>query len=168
MVRKLLLPFPLLSDPEGAVIQRYGVWNEKERIAIPAIVVIDQADVIRYVYAGRDFADRPGDEAVFEALDKAGSEPVTPLGKPGIQVTAEEAETTPDRGRNAYTLENLVPYYRGVYFATVALKERLAARPRENRDAIREIGQYQQMVQRYSEALRETITMTRESEERTP
>ena len=68
MARKLLLPFPLLSDPEGQVIQGYGQWNEKERIAIPAIVVIDQEDVVRYGYAGRDFADRPGDEAVFDEL----------------------------------------------------------------------------------------------------
>jgi len=28
MVDKLLLSFPLLSDPEGRVIKRWDVWNE--------------------------------------------------------------------------------------------------------------------------------------------
>lgn len=162
MARKLLLPFPLLSDPEGQVIQGYGQWNEKERIAIPAIVVIDQEDVVRYGYAGRDFADRPGDEAVFDALDAIAHAPSSQSRPPDTRVSVEQAEAIPDRGRTAYTLENLVPYYNGVYFATVALKERLASRVQENQDAFREIGRYQQMVQRHRDALRETVKMRQE------
>jgi hypothetical protein len=30
MVEKLLLPFPLLSDPEGRVIKAWGVWTDGE------------------------------------------------------------------------------------------------------------------------------------------
>ena len=30
MVEKLLLPFPLLSDPEGRVIKEWGVWSDTE------------------------------------------------------------------------------------------------------------------------------------------
>ena len=68
MVDKLLLPFGLLSDPEGEVIKRYGVWSERDSIAVPAIFVIDAQGVVRYAYQGQDFADRPGDGPVFEAL----------------------------------------------------------------------------------------------------
>ena len=41
MIQKLLLPFRLLSDPEGErAIKRYEVWNEQGRIAIPAVVAV--------------------------------------------------------------------------------------------------------------------------------
>lgn len=68
MIAKLILPFSLLSDPEGEVSRRYGVWDEEGRIARPAIFVIDAAGVVRYAYVGEDFADRPGDEPVLTAL----------------------------------------------------------------------------------------------------
>jgi peroxiredoxin len=70
MIDKLVLPFHLLSDPEGdRAIKSYGVWNEQGRIAIPSIVVVTQDHTVRYVYRGRDFADRPGDAEVLDALD---------------------------------------------------------------------------------------------------
>jgi peroxiredoxin len=68
MVEKLILPFGLLSDPDGEVIKRYGVWDEEGQIARPAIFVIDSGGVVRYAHVGEDFADRPGDEPVHEAL----------------------------------------------------------------------------------------------------
>lgn len=72
MVDKLLLPFSLLSDQDGVAIKRYGFWNEDEGTARPAIVVIGPDAVVRYVYQGRDFADRPGDDVVVEALQRNG------------------------------------------------------------------------------------------------
>jgi peroxiredoxin len=73
MIEKLLLPFKILSDPEGELaIKRYGVWNEQGRIAIPAVVVVGRDQRIRYQYAGQDFADRPGDDEIFRALDAGG------------------------------------------------------------------------------------------------
>jgi peroxiredoxin len=82
MVEKLLLHFPLLSDPNGQFISSYGLWEERglltprlpdrEPMAIPAIVVVGSSGTIRYVYAGVDFADRPGDESVFAALEGNG------------------------------------------------------------------------------------------------
>ena len=70
MVEKLLLPFPLLADTDGAVIKRYGVWHEARDMARPAIFVIDSGGRIRYRYVGQDFADRPGDDCVFAALQE--------------------------------------------------------------------------------------------------
>ena len=69
MIEKLLLPFRILSDPDGErAIKPYGVWNEQGRIAVPSIVVVAKNRTIRYVYKGQDFADRPGDSEVLNAL----------------------------------------------------------------------------------------------------
>jgi peroxiredoxin len=70
MIDKLRLPFHLLSDPDGdRAIRPYGVWNEQGRIAIPSIVAVAKDRTIRYVYKGQDFADRPGDAEVLNALN---------------------------------------------------------------------------------------------------
>jgi peroxiredoxin len=69
MVDKLLLPFPLLSDPEGRVIKEWGVWNENDGgIAKPSIFAIRKDGSIGWAYIGRDFADRPADDELFESL----------------------------------------------------------------------------------------------------
>jgi peroxiredoxin len=75
MIDKLLLPFRILIDPEGELaIKRYGVWNEQGRIAIPAVVVVGRDRRVRYQYAGQDFADRPGDDEIFRALEPRGAD----------------------------------------------------------------------------------------------
>ncbi len=72
MIDKLLLPFHVLSDPEGELaIKTYSVWNEQGRIAAPAVVAVAQDRTIRYLYTGQDFADRPGDEELLQALDES-------------------------------------------------------------------------------------------------
>jgi peroxiredoxin len=69
MIDKLLLPFDLLSDPEGeTAIKPFGLWDETGRISKPALVLTDRHGVIRYLFEGRDFADRPKDEIVLKAL----------------------------------------------------------------------------------------------------
>jgi peroxiredoxin len=69
MIEKLLLPFDLLSDPQGEVaIEPLGFWDGPGRISKPALVLTDRDGTIRYVYEGRDFADRPKDEAMMESL----------------------------------------------------------------------------------------------------
>ncbi|MCA1598619.1 MAG: peroxiredoxin family protein [Chloroflexi bacterium] len=160
MVEKLRLPFPLLSDPQGALSRCYGVWNDDQRLAIPAIVVVDRVGTVRWVYAGHDFADRPGDEDLFAALDDLGTggEP-RPAGEPERRVTATDAIHSVRPDRPAITLEQLGPYYRGAFFATVALKGRFAARGADGRAAVTEVGQYQRMVTEFSEAIAQTATM---------
>jgi hypothetical protein len=60
------------------------------------------------------------------------------------------------RGDPPAQLDTLAVYYRGVYFATVALKGRLAKLGPEGRVGVREVGRYQSMVKRYWDALEET------------
>jgi hypothetical protein len=159
MVEKLTLPFPLLSDPKGNLAKRCDLWNGKEGVAIPAIVIVDRRGVVRYLYAGHDFADRPGDEEVFGALDRlseAEVEDISAGGSVEIQATAEEAETSTVRpDRPPMPLEQLIPYYRGVFFATVALKRRFGEM--RDRDAFREVDRYQRMVKEYRAKIRETV-----------
>ncbi len=69
MVEKLILPFSLLADVDGEVIRRYGIWDEKGEISRPAIFVIDRAGTVRYAYVGEDFADRPGDKPIYDAMN---------------------------------------------------------------------------------------------------
>ena len=67
------------------------------------------------------------------------------------------------RGDPPRSLDYLIAYYRGVYFATVALKGRLTRLGPEYRDAVRTIGHYQTMVKGYMDALNETAAMDRPS-----
>lgn len=69
-------------------------------------------------------------------------------------------------GRPALELEHLAPLYRGVYFATVALKGRMAKLGPELRPAVEEITRYQAMVKRFIDALEETRRLHSERGER--
>ena len=69
MVGKLLLPFPILSDPESRVIKEWGVLNAAEHdIARPATFGIRRDGTIFYRYVGVDYTDRPTDEELFAGL----------------------------------------------------------------------------------------------------
>jgi hypothetical protein len=65
------------------------------------------------------------------------------------------------RGDPPAQLDYLIAYYRGVYFATVALKGRLAKLGPDEREALQEVGRYQGMVKRYWDALGETQQLHR-------
>jgi hypothetical protein len=155
MVDKLALPFSLISDPEGDLAKRLGVWNEDEGVAEPAIVVLDSSNEVRYAYTGgRDFSDRPAEEEVISALDEA----VAGNGASGeneIQITADEAaQSTVRPERSPMPLESLRPYYLGAYFTSVALKKRIG----DNEDG-QKVDEYREQVERYSEAVRQTLKM---------
>jgi AhpC/TSA family len=163
MVGKLLLPFPLLSDPRGELAKRYGLWDEEEGVAAPSIVVLDRSAEVRYLYCGSDFADRPGDEEVFAALDGLDTSIERITGEPEIAVTAPEARESSVRPeKRQITLEQLIPYYRGVFFTTVALKKRFGGWGRSGRNAFKEVDRYQAMVRRYRNALEKTVNLGRE------
>lgn len=159
MSRKLKLPFPLLSDPRGDLAKRCGLWNEKEGVAVPAIVVVDRSGEIRYLYAGSDFADRPGDEEIFAALDDLEDTDKHGLSGPEIEVSASEAQDSVRPNKPPMTLEQLMVYYRAVYFMSVALKKRFGRWGRSGRDAFEEVDRYQAITSEYAQALRETVKL---------
>jgi peroxiredoxin len=160
LVGKLLLPFPLLSDPEGELARLFGVWNEKEGVATPSIVVVDQSGEVRYLYSGKDIADRPRDEEVLAALDGLDSGIERLTGGPEFRVGATQAaESSVRPERRAMEFEQLIPYYRGVYFTTEILGERLGGLGRAGKQALGELNAFRQMVSSYIEALEETIRL---------
>ncbi len=66
MVDKLLLPFPILSDPDATVIEPWGVLNAPEKgIAKPALFLVLPDCSMAYRYVGQGFTDRPPDEELF-------------------------------------------------------------------------------------------------------
>jgi len=160
MVGKLLLPFPLLSDPKGELARLYGLWNAEEGVAVPSTVVVDQTGEVRYLYSGKDVADRPKDEEVFAALDGLDSGIERLTGGPEFQVGAAQARESSVRpGRHAMEFEQLTPYYRGVYFTIMILKERFGGWGRSGEQAVEELDAFQQMVRTYIEALEETLRL---------
>jgi peroxiredoxin len=69
MVEKLLLPFPILSDPEARVIHAYDVWNPGDGgVAKPALFLVRPDSGVAFAYVGTDFADRPDDDELFAAV----------------------------------------------------------------------------------------------------
>lgn len=155
MAEKLELPFPLLSDARGELSKLCGLWNEEEGVAVPSIIVVDRSGEIQHAYSGSDFADRPGDTKIFEALDGLDDSGEPQSREPEVSLSADEAQRDSVRpDRPPITLEQLVPYYRGVFFATVALKKRLKQHGDE--EAAGEVDSYQKLTNGYSEALNET------------
>ena len=68
-VTLLLLPFPLLSDPDGGVIKQWGVWTDGEGgIARPSIFALRKGGEVAWKYVGVDYADRPTDDELFASL----------------------------------------------------------------------------------------------------
>ena len=61
------------------------------------------------------------------------------------------------RGDPPFKFENLIPYYNGAYFASVAIKGRLAATGQL--EAARLVTAYQEMVTEFRDAIRETAKL---------
>ncbi len=161
MVEELLLPFPLLSDPQGELTKRYGLWDAKEGVAVPAIIGIDRSGVVRYLYRGEDFADRPGDEELFGALEGLDAAGEYHGGGPEIRVSSEEARDSVRPEKPPMTLEALQTYYRAAFSATVTMKRRFAGLGREGRGPLKEVSSYQRMVRQHREAILETAELKR-------
>jgi hypothetical protein len=159
MVEKLDLPFPLLSDPRGELIKRCGLWNDEEGVSEPAIVALDKSGTVQYLYSGgTDFADRPQEESLLYILDRVGSDSEYGGGEPEIRISTEETENETVRPEKpAITLEQLQPYYRGVYFATVSMKKKLADEGLQGESIAKRVNDYQGLVTEYNAAIRETV-----------
>ncbi|HET7481069.1 MAG TPA: peroxiredoxin family protein [Rubrobacteraceae bacterium] len=156
---KLLLPFPVLTDPKGELAKRYGLWDAKEGVAVPATVLIDRTGEVAYLYAGKDFADRPAEEEVLSVLKRLKNTHKHGLEGPEVQVNAVDSHDSVRPDRPAMTLDQLIPYYQGVFFSTVALGGRFSGWGRSGRHASGEVSNYRTTTSRYAEALRETIRL---------
>lgn len=68
------IEFPLLSDPDHAVIDRYGLFNVDDprgrEIAHPATYVIDKEGVVRYAFVEVDYRQRPENDVILAEVTK--------------------------------------------------------------------------------------------------
>jgi hypothetical protein len=114
---------------------------------------------VRYLYSGgTDFADRPQEESLLYILDKVGSDDEYGGGEPEIQISAEKAENETVRpDKPAMPLEQLQPYYRGVYFATVSMNKKLADEGLQGESIAKRVNDYQGLVTEYNAAIQETV-----------
>ena len=66
------LDFPLLSDPDHAVIARYGLLNQEDPqdrpIPHPTVFIIDREGVVRWKFIEINYRIRPENEVVLAAL----------------------------------------------------------------------------------------------------
>lgn len=127
MVEKLRLPFPLLSDLDAAATAAWDVYDPvggtHGPIARPAIFVVRRDLSIPYEYVGRDFADRPPDQVVFEALDSVTDASPRPLDRAATALGPRPL----DAGNPAdkpMPLDDIAPYFRGASFAVQAIAGR--------------------------------------------
>jgi peroxiredoxin len=67
---KVAPDFVMLSDPDHAVIDRYGLLNEDSGRPMPhpATYVIDREGVVRYRFVEVDYKVRPTNEDILEVL----------------------------------------------------------------------------------------------------
>jgi peroxiredoxin len=70
-----VLEFPLLSDPDHAVIARYGLLNQQDPedrpIPHPTVFVIDREGVVRWKFIETDYRIRAENEDILAALREA-------------------------------------------------------------------------------------------------
>lgn len=144
IIEKLALPFPILSDPDrdqAITPLEFADESDPRKIARPGVVIVTPDGEIAFRTEGRDYADRPEEDTLLEAL--AGLD---------LDATTQDppAVGDPEPGERAVPLEGLVPYLRGVKFTTYALRNR-------HRDAGEEfaadVKAYGMMADRYLEAL---------------
>ena len=67
-----VLDYPLLSDPDHAVIARYGLLNQQDPesrpIPHPTTFVIDREGIVRWKFIEINYRIRPSNEQVLAAL----------------------------------------------------------------------------------------------------
>ena len=65
------LPFIGLPDPDLKVLKRYGQEVSVFKLGrMPALVLTDEKRLVKYVHYGETMMDIPGNELLFEILDK--------------------------------------------------------------------------------------------------
>ncbi len=68
----MLIEFQLLSDPDNAVINRYGIFNPDEwrgrAVPHPTVFVIDKDGVVHWKFIEVDYRIRPTNEDILTAV----------------------------------------------------------------------------------------------------
>lgn len=90
------LDFPLLSDPDHAVVARYGLLNpaDPERpIPHPTVFVIDRDGVVRWKFIEINYKIRPTNDDILAALTALHADP-----EPVAEAEAHDPAQAPPAG----------------------------------------------------------------------
>ena len=72
------LEIPLLSDPDHAVIARYGLLNQQDPqarpIPHPTVFVIDREGIVRWKFIEINYKIRPSNDDILRALEAMAQE----------------------------------------------------------------------------------------------
>jgi hypothetical protein len=120
MQKRWGLPFPILSDPDGARwLRTSGLWNAEERggIAIGATLVFDPDGDEVFRSQSRDFADRLSDEPALEALRALTLAPLD-------QVLSWVPTVQPESESPGFRPEQFGTYFRGYFYGCLSLERR--------------------------------------------
>lgn len=78
--------FPLLSDPDHSVIDRYGLLNQQDPrqrpIPHPTVFVVDREGVVRWKFIEINYKVRPENPDILAALEAVRAERDTPEAEP--------------------------------------------------------------------------------------
>ena len=146
MDRTWHLPFRWVSDPDGSRWARpLDAWNAEERggLFVPLVMVVAPDGGTVLEHRSRDFADRPDDDDVLQAL-RALSLPAR------TSTRTWEPPVEPRPTENAFRTEAFGPYFRGIRFNLKALGPRM----RDDEDAA-ELARTGQMAQSFLDAWKE-------------
>lgn len=81
--RECEVPFPILSDTDGVVIDLYQTRNRfaasRALMPHPAVFVIDKSGVIRFRSIDRDYRRRTTVRTILQALDEIAAPQVNPV-----------------------------------------------------------------------------------------
>lgn len=114
------IPFPIVSDPVGELLLlRLDAWNPDERggIAWPTVMVFDPSGTEVFRSRSRDFADRPPDDDLLDA--------VTRMDLPPLTLGPAPQQTEPIQDRAAYRTEAFGSFFRGIRSGVRGLSSRL-------------------------------------------
>jgi len=143
------LPIAIHSDPGGErFLEPLGLWNPEERegLAIPALLVISSDGEEHFRVTSRDFADRIHDEDALGALEALGWSGISPEPPPAVEAPDPEL-------KGVFTPRLFNPYFRGNFYAAVAIGRRV-----KDEDARRESKAHRLMAQSFLETWKEWRT----------
>lgn len=60
--------FPLLADPDAAVVKAYGVYDANHEIALPATIIVGPGRAVEWKHVGESQTDRPEEDEIVRVL----------------------------------------------------------------------------------------------------
>lgn len=144
VIEEFALPFPILSDDSRQeAIEPLGFADEEDprQIAKTGVVVLSPEGTEVFRYVGREYADRPHEDRLLEAVEKLG---LPPTRQPSPTIGPGEP------GERAMIMDALPHYLRGAKFGVLAIRSRHRDISEEFREDSRA---YVQMVDRFLDAL---------------